>query len=362
VSATIVGPTLWGSLAVCATAALVGSAPVAGGAIDPARVRVEACLGVDPCLVIEAPGPRVTATVVPGEGGRLVQYGIGGENILWQEPDAQGRPQARGGYQCDVGPEMRLIPAHPVLWSGKYAWSRSGPASLELTSAPCPVLGLRMERELSMDPGAGRLSIVQRMKNLLDREQSYCLWDRTLCKAGGFALIPLNENSRFPAHWVLGKRQGGAWVYDGTNPAHENVKAMDGVLVCRSSGPEQKVGADSDAGWIAYVLETTLLVKYFPCDPAGNYTDGGLSVAHYFNERVAELEPIGPEVRLRPGEHHDFPEVWTIVRLDAAITTHAQARALVASIPPSPFDRRTALSPKRPAGQNDGSMRRRGEP
>jgi hypothetical protein len=129
------------------------------------------------------------------------------------------------------------------------------------------------------------------------------------------------------------------WDYDGETPAHESCRVLDGVLVVKSIGPEQKVGADSDAGWIAYVRGRVLFVKYYAYDPAGRYTDGGLSVAHYFSQTIAELEPISPEVTLAPGGDYVFPEKWTIALLDEAVTTPEQARAAAESIPPSPFAR-----------------------
>jgi hypothetical protein len=299
------------------------------------RLRIAPYMGVDPSLELEAPGAAVRAIATPAAGGRVPHYSVGGEDVMWAIPGREG-PARPGGYQCDVGPEMRLIPRHPVLWSGEYAWRRTGEAAFTLTSAPDPVLGLQLERDVEMD-ATGAITILQRMRNVTEGEKSYCLWDRTLCKAGGFTLIPLSESSRFPARWVLGKRNEAAWDYDGVEPAHQNVRVMDGVLVVRSQGPEQKVGADSDAGWIAYVRGRVLFVKYYPYDPGGRYSDGGLSVAHYYNEALAELEPISPEVTLAEGEEYVFPERWTIKRLDREVTTHEQARALVPAIPPSSF-------------------------
>lgn len=312
--------------------------PGVGG---PTQVRIEPYLGVDPCLVLEAPGPGVVAIAMPSEGGRLVHYSVGGENILFQPVDRLGVLQKGGGFQCDVGPEPFTVPRrHPVLWSNRYGWGKLGETTIALGSEPCPVLGLKLDRQVTIEGRSGSLSIVQRMKNVAGFEQSYCLWDRTLCRPGGFTLIPLNPRSRFPAKWALGSRnEKRLWNYDGEAPSHPNCRVMDGVLVVRSIGPEAKLGADSLDGWIAYARGRLLFVKYFAVDPSGRYTDGGLSVAHYFSPTVAELEPISPEVRLSPGAEYLFPERWTITRLDEEVTTPEQARALVAAIPPPPLSR-----------------------
>ena len=54
---------------------------------------------------------------------------------------------------------------------------------------------------------------------------------------------------------------------------------------------------------------------------------------------LSELEPLSPEVTLRPEAEYLFPERWTLTRLDRDVTTHEDARAVAASIPPSPFAR-----------------------
>ena len=305
----------------------------AGPQAPPARIRIE---GQPALLLLEAPGPGVVAAVSPDRAGRIVRYALGGGDILWQPPDGRG-----GGYGLDVGPEPRTVPLpHPEVDRQPYEWAKLGDLGVTLTSAPCASLGLRIHRQLSIDPASGALSIVARMKNISAQEQSWCFWDRTLAAGGGFTLIPLNPKSRFKAKWAIGKRnERKLWDYDGDAPAHENCRVLGGLLVVKSVGPEQKVGADSDAGWIGYVRGDLLFVKYYAYDPGGKYSDGGLSVAHYFNARFAELEPIGPEVALPPGGEYVFPERWTLVRLAAPVATFEEARAAASSIPPSPLPR-----------------------
>jgi hypothetical protein len=167
------------------------------------------------------------------------------------------------------------------------------------------------------------------IKNVADKEQSYCHWDRTLCKAGGFAFFRLNKKSRFAAGWGIGKRaKKQPWEYEVEKPEHPNIRVLDGVLVAKASGSEQKIGADTDGGWIAYVRGRLLFVKHFPYDPQGNYTDCGMSVALYFNDKMAELEPLSPEIRMKPGQESVFGEKWTLTLLDKEVTTHEEVRAL----------------------------------
>jgi hypothetical protein len=307
------------------------------GARVPGQVRVEPYLNADPAIRFEAAPAGIVAVVIPQVAGRVVHYSLDGENILYQ-PLKGGQPQAAGGYGLDLGPE-RTIPPHPAIWTGKHTWALLGDIAA-VTSERDPGVGMRVGKNIMIDGRTGALDILQRMTNVSDREQAWCFWDRTLCRAGGFAIIPLNPRSRFPAKWVIGTRRGPLWWdYDGTNPAHPGIRILDGMLVAKAEGKEQKIGADSDAGWIAYVRGRLLFVKYFPTVAGGDYIDNGITVAHYFNDTIAELEPLSPQARLKPEGEYTFPERWTLTRLDREVTNHEEARAAAERIPTSPFER-----------------------
>lgn len=287
---------------------------------------------------------EVRAVIIPEAGGRVLRYGLHRETILWENAELAGKSAAElkgrsaGGYQIDIGPELRGMPPHPDLWAGEYAWHIPGPYSARVTSKPDPVAGVQIIKEFTMDPDNGSLGLLQTLKNTSRETVSYCLWDRTLCLNTGFAIIPLNRKSRFPNQWALRvKDAAGKWRYDGQSRAPREVQVIKNHLVVRCQGPATKVGADSTDGWIAYVRGKVLFVKYFPYYPAGNYTDGGCSAEVYFDERVAEMEPLSPEVELKPGESYTFPEKWTLIELDEVVNTPEQAQKVVRKIPPSPF-------------------------
>jgi hypothetical protein len=332
------------SAAVLALALLSCSSPETPARM-PAHLSFGPHLDADMAVHLHAPQAKVLVVAVPQAAGRVVHFGLEGQNVLWNPPDASGQPKAAGGYGLDLGPE-RTIARHPVIWEQRHQWASMGTNVVTIASEKDPAVGMRVEKQLALDGATGALDILQRMVNVSEKQQSYCFWDRTLCKAGGFTIIPLNPKSRFPAKWVIGTRKvvdGKVdpywWEYNGNDPSHPGIKVLDGMVVAKSQGKEQKIGADSDAGWIAYVLGRLLFVKYYPYFPDGKYTDNGLSVAHYFNERLAELEPLSPEVALRPEDHYLFPERWTLTRLDHDVATHEDARAVAARIPPCPFPR-----------------------
>lgn len=320
------------------------------GAAEPSKfndVAVETYGGWKECLVLS--GGDVKVVIVPGIGGRVTSFALNGENVLFENPEAWGRTLVNtsngfwaGGYQCDIGPELRGIPDHKWLWQGPWNWRVPRPATVQVMSDPELSVGLQMDKEFVVDPDSGDLGITQRMRNVVSNDVSFCLWDRTLCKGGGFALFPLNKKSRFKAGWAIrtGKKVPDL-RYEGDKPSDARVRILEGVLVVQAKAlpdaSELKVGADSDAGWIAYARGKILFVKYFPVFPEANYSDGGNTVEFYCDDRVAELEPLSPEIPLKPGENYSFPEKWTLIELDKEVTSYEQARALVRRIPKSPF-------------------------
>jgi hypothetical protein len=289
-------------------------------------------------------GKKWEVVVVPQVGGRIAQYSHKGENILFEVPSSAGKtllstgkPFSAGGYQCDIGPELSNLPEHPELWLGLNRIEPLRANTIKTLSPLDKTLGLRLEKDIMMDRDTGEVGIVQRLHNAGEKAVSYSMWDRTLCKGGGFAFFPLNTRSKFPAGWSIRKTIEGKFTYETQAPLHASVKIMDGVLVAKASGDEAKVGADSDAGWIAYARGKLLFVKYFPYFRNAVYSDGGNSVEVYFNREVAELEPLSPETKVQPGAFYEFPEKWILIPLEKEVASYEEARALVDRIPETPF-------------------------
>ena len=312
----------------------------------PAGVEVRNYTGWDKSIFINATEKPVEAVIAPAVGGRVVHFSYNGENILFENPASQGKtmdaslePLWIGGYQCDVGPQGRDIPAHLELFQGRQGWNFNGDFAIHVASLPDTDLGVVLEKDFLLAPDTGELGVVQHMRNISDKDVSYCLWDRTLCKGGGYVFFPLNKKSRFKAGWSQRRQVDGTNYYDGEHPNALQARVLNGVLVLSADGDVTQIGADSMAGWIAYARGKLLFVKYFPCFAEGNYSDGGNTVEVYFDQRAVELSPLSPETKLAPGKELAFPEKWSLIPLSREITTWEEARKLVRKIPPSPFER-----------------------
>ncbi len=306
---------------------------------SPEGVQVGTFKGWEGSYTLSATESKAKVVVVPAVGGRILSYGLNDENILYHVPKSDGKVMKNGkltswigGYNCDIGPETRKLPGHDNLWVGPHTASSTKPYTVNTVSESDAATGIQQSKEITLDPKTGFVTIVQKMKNISDKETSFCLWDRTLCIGGGFVIIPLNKKSRFPKGWALRLQMFGDDAYNTADPASPNVKIMDGVLVAQATGKEAKygkLGLDSDAGWMAFTVGKTLYIKNFPYFPDQKYCDGGISTAFYWSNEVGEIEPMSPEIKLKPGEEYAFPETWQLVPLTEDVTTFEQARALV---------------------------------
>ncbi len=282
----------------------------------------------------------ISAAITPSFGGRVMFYGIEAQNLLWI-PEQRGSSSAleAGGYQLDIGPELRGIPPRPVLWAGQYRSDAPRDFTVTVASLPDPLLGVQLIKEIVIDPETGDLGFSQVITNTSRQEVSFCHWDRTLVQPDGYIIAPLNKKSRFKKKWAVRRGETGNYFYDGDNPESDRVVIKSGHLFVKASGKATKIGLDTDGGWVAYAWRHYLFIKYFPYYKDGEYTDGGCTLELFWNGRFAELEPLSPEVRLKPGESYRFPEMWKIIELKDEVNSLKDARKALKKVPRSPFGR-----------------------
>lgn len=319
--------------------------PVSTAAADKVLARgvVQTEFGIwTPALRLESKDAAPKAVLVPGFGGRVLSYGTGNGNILWNEP--AGAPAAptetgyrAGGFQTVLGPEVAGLPPQPALGHGPYDFSLRRGSMIQLRSGDENSVEASIEKEVMFDPSTGDVGFLFRMKNLANRDAALSFWHRIACQPGGFVILPLSRKSRFPSGWSVRREAEGKAVWDGAAPKAEGVEVQDGILVARTGAGAARVGADSDAQWVAYVLGRTLFILHFPYYANAVYAEGGNSVTFAWDERSTELQPIGPEARLRSRKTAELPMKWSLVQLPAEVTTPAGARALASQVPVSPF-------------------------
>jgi hypothetical protein len=274
--------------------------------------------GYTRCLELDS--GEVKVIVGPHCGGRVLGYARGGAQAIALDPAQAGWTWRPGGSEIDpwggrfdVGPE-KTIARHPTLWLGPWSAEAVGGDAVRLSSAVDPATGLRVVRELRLASGSSHLSCAQTVTNAGGEPRSYCHWGRTLTPGGGVVVLPATPGSRFPRGYVQydSAREG---LVD-FQPRDPHVRVRDGHFEVFGPLQHAKLCFDGTGGWLAYLLPSNLLfVKRWPVFPDRAYNElSAFTLSIWlWEDRVCELEPIGPAERLAPGASASFTEDWWLL-------------------------------------------------
>jgi hypothetical protein len=84
------------------------------------------------------------------------------------------------------------------------------------------------------------------------------------------------------------------------------------LLVGGNRDNPAKIGTRLDRGWLAYVNEGLVFVKWADHRPGAVYPDRGASAQCYSGPDFVELETLGPLISLEPGESTEHQEFWRL--------------------------------------------------
>jgi CubicO group peptidase (beta-lactamase class C family) len=267
---------------------------------------------------VELKSGNVRAVLCPEVGGRPLEFSIDGKNCLYLDdqegPRQAGRQPSVTAGRFDFGPEM-TTPPHQRIFSGEWTAEITGVYSARLISQRDDATGVQLIRDFELKAATnGRgsspwLSCRQTIINISAEPKEYCHWGRSFALGNGICFIPLAGKSRFPSKYALYEDGGVINV----KAKDDNIRERDGFIEILGPSRKPKLGFDSYAGWLAYLMPGDLLfTKRFATYPDRVYNEAaGLTISVWYppGNRV-ELEPIGPRERLNAGEAASFTEEW----------------------------------------------------
>ena len=264
---------------------------------------------------IELTNGTVRAVVAGQSGGRIIEYSVGGKNVLYLSDQEKawkpGEPPQSSAGRFDIGPEL-VIPERKVLWSGDWKAEIIADRHARLTSPDDASTGVKLIRDFVLHADSSRLDCTQTIVNISRQPVEWCHWSRTFAVGRGICAIPLSKPSRFPNSYVL--YEEGSLI--NFRPMDDNIRVRDGHIEILAAPRKPKLGFDSYAGTIAYFAPNDLLfVKTFKTFPDRVYNEAaGLTISVWYpDNNMIELEPIGPRERLAPGESAAFTETWHVL-------------------------------------------------
>lgn len=269
---------------------------------------------------IEIQQGKTRAILSPQAGGRVLVFSSEGQDAMFLEDQEKAWQPGKSGPitagRFDYGPELTVI-AHQKIWSGDWVGEITSTSSAKLTSPRDEVGGMQVVREFRLSEGAdgaARLTCRQTLTNISDEVREVCHWGRSFSPGGGICVIPLGDRpSRFPSKYAMYEESA---VINVRNK-DDNIRERDGFLEILAPPRKPKLGFDSQAGWLGYVMPNNrLFVKRFATFPDRVYSEAtGLTLSVWYptGPRI-ELEPIGPRERLNPGESASFTEDWWLLK------------------------------------------------
>jgi len=244
-------------------------------------------------------------------GPRIVRLGLTGRaNLLAETPDvawptAHGPYRLHGGHRLWLAPESAGLQAAP---DDDGLSIGSAPDGLRLDGAPDPESGLVRSIGVRLDLALPVLHVRHEVHNTGTRRVEAALWAITQLPPGGWVVLP--QPVVAAGHGTRPNRLVALWPY--TSVEDPRLVLRDGFLAVHGeAGPDLKVGAVVDSGWVAWARDGAALVRRWTPEKR-LHPDLGCNAEVYVTGRYTELEVLGPMVALAPGARAILSETWEL--------------------------------------------------
>ncbi len=283
----------------------------------------------------------VELVVTADVGPRVIRFGFaGGENEFKEFDDTLGKTG---------GEDWRIYGGHR-LWHAPEAAPRTyfpdnAPVKVEEREGHVRFIppretttGIEKEIDIRLDPKEARVEVVHRLRNAGLWPVELAPWALSVMAPGGVAIIPFpprgsHEGNLLPANSMT------LWAYTDMSDPRWTWGARYILLRQDSNIPGlQKVGVMVPSGWAAYANRGSLFVKRFGFDAGAVYADLGCNVEIFTNDEMLELETLGPQAALAPGDSVEHVEHWflfkdvPVPKDDADVDEHVLPRVEAAKI------------------------------
>jgi hypothetical protein len=257
---------------------------------------------------------HVRVDVLAGAGPRIVRLIAAGssENLLaempeksWETPN--GTFYIRGGHRLWHAPESFPRTYQP---DNDGVTVELTPAGAQISRPAEPATGIAKRLTIALTPGRAALSVRHELRNDGAWPVELAPWAITQLRSGGTVIMPLGGPAAASA--LLPDRRIVLWPY--TELGDPRIQLHNDYLLVevRPGLPPAKIGIFGRAGWGAYQLGSTLLVKRYTPQPGRPHPDDGCNLECYFDQANVELETLAPLELLQPGATSVHVEEWQL--------------------------------------------------
>jgi hypothetical protein len=236
-----------------------------------------------------------------------------GLNLFAETPEVNfetghGKYYLRGGHRLWVTPET-----FDLTYADETASIQieTGVNSLVLKQAGSAPYYIYKEIRVQMDPKAGRLHLVQSIRNDATKPIHCGPWGLSMMAPGGEVIVPTRPaGGEQPG--LLPDRSLVLWPY--TKLQDPRLEILDDSVRVHTNSNSQtfKIGLRSPQGWLAYLHQGVAFVLRSPFDKTAHYPDYGCNAEVYTNGVFVELEVLAGMAQLEPAAWLHIEEDWEI--------------------------------------------------
>ena len=263
--------------------------------------------------------------VTKDAGPRIIGLQVaGGDNLLAVIPQVKAVTPSGKAYHFRGGHRLWYAPedAERTYFPDDTAVSITRtPNGIRTTQAVEVETSIEKQMTISLPDDTAQVIIDHHLTNR-GPSKSIMLapWAITQLKPGGFAILPQSNRDT----GLLPNRRLAFWPYSRVQSPHLQLGDRFVFIQATMEDEKFKVGWANLDGWLAYWVEQLLFVKEAIYQIGETYYDFGSSSECYCDDNFLELETLGPQKILGPGESVTHREVWRIYS-DVSLTMDESA-------------------------------------
>lgn len=254
--------------------------------------------------------------IVTGDvGPRIIRFGfIGGENEFVEFAEQVGQVggsewRIYGGHRLWHAPEDKLRTYYPDN-SPVEVIEENG--TVRVIQPPETTTGIQKEITITLE-ATNRVTVRHYLRNCGLWAVELAPWALSAMAPGGMGVV--SQPTKAHPDRLLPNRVLALWPY--TDMTDSRIHWGSKFITLRQDQNRQapiKIGLNANDGWVAYLRQRHLFLKTFEYADGARYPDNGCLLEMYTNDRMLELETLGPLQRLAPGNVAEHVERWFLFR------------------------------------------------
>lgn len=274
--------------------------------IDEFRVRMYYVNGLKIGVALDI-GPRILYLGLDDEQFNLFNIVPG---IQLETPDGTWR--IYGGHRLWVAPED-----FPRTYAPEDKPVHVDVQGNSIVITGNPELPNNVLKRMRIEPGDRKntLVITHEITNIGRWPLEYACWAISVMQSNGLAVIPIKPK-HVDKRGLLPDRIISIWPYTRLNDPRL-VFGEDYIILKHDPRIEKpiKIGAKANPPLSAYLVNKYLFIKHIKPEEI-KYPDHGVTVEVYANDKILELETLGPLRTVEPGESNKHVEKWEVRKIE----------------------------------------------